>query len=203
MYSNWRIYRVSASGLHSLRDVSSSQLGASRGGGDGRLRSRACPTGGSEQLARSLAVGSPPIGALAQSWIEETSPGYDSQPPRLLDRVRAELRLWHLIGATEKAYVAWIRRFVLFHGKGHPQQMVAREVASFLAHLAAAQRVSASTQNRGRQGSGDSVPRRGLEPLRELVLRRLRLFRAAQPAVLCRPGPLRSRSYMLEVCKQS
>ncbi|HXJ33579.1 MAG TPA: phage integrase N-terminal SAM-like domain-containing protein, partial [Candidatus Eisenbacteria bacterium] len=35
------------------------------------------------------------------------------QPPRLLDRVRIAIRLRHLSRRTEKAYVGWIRRFVL------------------------------------------------------------------------------------------
>jgi integron integrase len=70
-----------------------------------------------------------------------------SSPPRLLDRVRLCLRTRHYSGRTEKAYVGWVRRFVLFHGKRHPDQMGAAEVAGYLAHLATAGRVSASTQN--------------------------------------------------------
>ncbi len=38
------------------------------------------------------------------------------QPPRLLDQVRATLRRLHYSLRTEKAYVAWIIRFVRFHG---------------------------------------------------------------------------------------
>ncbi len=44
-------------------------------------------------------------------------------PPtrKLLDQVRDVLRLKHYSIRTEEAYVDWIRRFVLFHGKRHPQ----------------------------------------------------------------------------------
>jgi len=42
------------------------------------------------------------------------------EEPRLLDRVRHAIRLRHFSRRTETAYVAWIRRFVLFHGKRHP-----------------------------------------------------------------------------------
>ncbi len=35
-------------------------------------------------------------------------------PPRLLDRVRIALRTRHCSLRTEKAYVGWIRRFILF-----------------------------------------------------------------------------------------
>ena len=53
----------------------------------------------------------------------------------------------HLSRRTEDTYVEWIRRFILFHGKRHPQEMGAGEVIGFLSHLAARRRVAASTQN--------------------------------------------------------
>jgi integron integrase len=74
----------------------------------------------------------------------ETPP---ARPPRLLDRVRQTARLRHLSHRTEDAYVDWIRRFILFHGKRHPQEMGALEVVAFLSHLAVRGQVSASTQN--------------------------------------------------------
>ena len=41
----------------------------------------------------------------------------------LLDRVRAAVRTRHYSIRTEDAYVGWIRRFILFHGKRHPDEM--------------------------------------------------------------------------------
>jgi integron integrase len=79
------------------------------------------------------------------SWIGE--PGPLTQPPRLLDRVRAALRLRHLSRSTEQAYTSWIRRFILFHGKRHPAEMGPVEVSSFLSSLATTSQLSASTQN--------------------------------------------------------
>ncbi len=35
--------------------------------------------------------------------------------PKLLDQVRAAVRVRHMALSTEKAYVHWIRRLVLFH----------------------------------------------------------------------------------------
>jgi hypothetical protein len=58
------------------------------------------------------------------------------QPPRLLDRVRAAARLRHYSRRTERAYVGWIRRFVLFHGKRHPAEMGSAEITAFLSWLA-------------------------------------------------------------------
>ena len=69
------------------------------------------------------------------------------QPPRLLDRVRETLRSGHYSPRTESAYVDWIRRFILFHDKRHPDEMGELEVTAFLSSLATHRRVSASTQN--------------------------------------------------------
>jgi integron integrase len=69
------------------------------------------------------------------------------QPPRLLNRVRAAVRLRHYSLRTEEAYVAWVRRFILYHGKRHPLEMGAAEINAFLTHLAVEGHVSASTQN--------------------------------------------------------
>jgi integron integrase len=68
-------------------------------------------------------------------------------PPRLLDRVRAALRTRHCSPRTEKAYVGWIRRFILFHDKRHPAAMGAPEITRFLSVLAVQRNVAASTQN--------------------------------------------------------
>ncbi len=68
-------------------------------------------------------------------------------PPRLLDRVRAGLRARHYSPRTEKTYVAWIRRFILFHGKRHPETMSEADIGSFLSHLASEAKVGAGTQN--------------------------------------------------------
>lgn len=69
-----------------------------------------------------------------------------ARPPRLLDRVRHALRTRHYSPHTEKAYLGWIRRYILFHGKRHPAQMGAPEVESFLTHLATESKVSGPTQ---------------------------------------------------------
>ena len=67
--------------------------------------------------------------------------------PRLLDQVREVIRRLHYSIRTEQAYIDWIRRFVLFHGKRHPREMGAAEVEAFLSHLAAQGNVASSTQN--------------------------------------------------------
>jgi integron integrase len=61
--------------------------------------------------------------------------------------VRAAIQARHYSRRTAETYVGWIRRFVLFHDKRHPDQMGEGEITAFLSHLATARRVSASTQN--------------------------------------------------------
>jgi integrase len=97
-------------------------------------------------IRRPLSVSSTqrqgPAGSLARE--AASSP---PQPPRLLDRVRAAIRARHYSRRTEKAYVAWIRRFILFHQKRHPAEMGGAEVTQFLSALVVDKNVAASTQN--------------------------------------------------------
>ena len=65
----------------------------------------------------------------------------------LLDSVREAVRIRHYSYRTEKTYVHWVKRFVLFHGKRHPQELCEGEVGAFLSHLAVERRVAAATQN--------------------------------------------------------
>lgn len=72
------------------------------------------------------------------------------EQPRLLDQVRARIRLKHYSIRTEESYVQWVKRFVLFHRKRHPREMGAGEVEGFLSDLAIRGKVSASTQNQAK-----------------------------------------------------
>ncbi len=67
--------------------------------------------------------------------------------PKLLDPVRAKIRIKHDSIRTEQAYVDWIRRYILFHGKRHPPKMGKPAVEQFLSHLAVERNVAASTQH--------------------------------------------------------
>src|SRR5262245_4713279 len=73
--------------------------------------------------------------------------GIAPRKPRLLDMVRDAIRVRHYSRRTERAYLGWIRRYILFHDKRHPAQMGSAEVSRFLSALAVDARVSASTQN--------------------------------------------------------
>src|SRR5690554_2380512 len=47
---------------------------------------------------------------------------------------------------TEKKYLHWVKRFILFHGKRHPNSMGGEEVRQFLSHLANSEHVAINTQ---------------------------------------------------------
>ena len=73
-------------------------------------------------------------------------------PPRLIEQVRAEIRARHYSRRTEEAYVHWIRRFIVFHGRRHPRELGGPGISAFVTWLAVEQHVAASTQNQALSG---------------------------------------------------
>ncbi len=67
--------------------------------------------------------------------------------PKLLDQVRASMRTRHYSLQTERTYVSWIKRFIIFHGKRHPNTLSSTHVSAFLSHLATHGKLSSSSQN--------------------------------------------------------
>jgi integron integrase len=71
----------------------------------------------------------------------------NSPSKKLLDQVRDVIRLKHYSYHTEKQYVDWIKRYILFHNKQHPKNLGRPHVEAFLTNLAVEGKVAASTQN--------------------------------------------------------
>ena len=78
--------------------------------------------------------------------MDDIPPSIPNSPTRFMDQVRADLRARGYALSTERTYLHWIKRFIYFSGKRHPQQMGAVEVEAFLNHLAANSGVSPATQ---------------------------------------------------------
>lgn len=74
-------------------------------------------------------------------------PAPQSVRPKLLDQVRDAIRRRHYSYRTEETYIHWIKRFIFFHQKRHPNDMGEAEVTTFLNHLSRERKVAASTQN--------------------------------------------------------
>jgi integron integrase len=70
-----------------------------------------------------------------------------STRPRLLDQLRNRIRYLHYSLQTERAYIHWVKRYIYFHNKRHPQEMSEADIVAFLNHLATREGVAASTQN--------------------------------------------------------
>ena len=68
------------------------------------------------------------------------------QSTRFLDQLRNFIRLRGLAYKTEQTYVFWIKRFIRFHGRKHPETMGSGEVEAFLSHLVLQANVSVATQ---------------------------------------------------------
>jgi integron integrase len=66
---------------------------------------------------------------------------------KLFDQIRAVLRRRHYADKTQKSYIYWTKRFIVYHNMKPPREMGASEVEDFLTHLAVAQKVAPSTQN--------------------------------------------------------
>lgn len=70
---------------------------------------------------------------------------------KLMEQIRRHMRVTHFAIRTEKAYLSWIHRFLVFqkHKSGgwkHPAEMGSAEVNDYLSYLAVERKVAASTQ---------------------------------------------------------
>lgn len=74
-----------------------------------------------------------------------TSP--EPSKPKLMDQVRATIRLLGLSYRTEQTYCDWIKRYIFYHNKHHPNEMGVEEIRAFLTHLVVERNVAPSTQN--------------------------------------------------------
>lgn len=73
-----------------------------------------------------------------------------SEKTKILDQLRIRIRRCGYSIRTEKSYVDWNRRYILFHRKKHPKDMGAEQVEQYLSFLAVQCNVAASTQNQAK-----------------------------------------------------
>jgi site-specific recombinase XerD len=67
--------------------------------------------------------------------------------PKLIDQIHSAIRVKNYSPRTEEAYWHWIKKFIFFHNKRHPNEMGEPEISAFLSHLAVKRKVTSSTQN--------------------------------------------------------
>jgi integron integrase len=63
-----------------------------------------------------------------------------------LEKVRQVMRVQHYAIRTEKSYISWIYRYILFHKKQHPESLGADSVVDFLTYLSVELNVAPATQ---------------------------------------------------------
>ena len=69
---------------------------------------------------------------------------------KLLNQVSDQIRIRHYSYRTEKTYKHWIKQYILFHNKTHPNHLDGEAFNAYLTHLAKKKKVSAATQNLAR-----------------------------------------------------
>jgi len=67
--------------------------------------------------------------------MNDIRPSIPREPARLLDQVRRHMRDAGYAWKTERTYIHWMRRFILFHGKQHPVQMSSIHINCFFEQL--------------------------------------------------------------------
>ena len=63
-----------------------------------------------------------------------------------LNEIRTSIRLQGMSLRTEKTYIYWIKDFIRFHNRKHPNTMGADEVVAYLSYLASRRNVAINTQ---------------------------------------------------------
>ncbi|RLA58611.1 MAG: recombinase XerD [Gammaproteobacteria bacterium] len=78
--------------------------------------------------------------------MDDIRPAIPSGSNRFIDGLRRELRDKVYAFQTEKTYVHWVKRFILFQNKRHPRHMGAEQINQFLSSLVHVRHCSPATQ---------------------------------------------------------
>ena len=86
-----------------------------------------------------------PVDKIARKLLDNMT--MENRPKKLLEQVSDQIRLKYYSYRTEETYIQWIRRYILFHNKRNPKEMVVPEIEAFLTHLAVEGNVAVSTSD--------------------------------------------------------
>lgn len=78
--------------------------------------------------------------------MDDVPPPVSPHSTRLLDQLRLLIRSQNKAWATERTYIHWIKRYIVFHKKKHPSELSEIHIDAFLNHLATQQHVASGTQ---------------------------------------------------------
>lgn len=71
----------------------------------------------------------------------------ETSSPKLLTQIKNKMRASSYSPKTIEAYTHWIKDFILFNNKKHPEKLSKENIEQYLTHLAVKRNVAASTQN--------------------------------------------------------
>ena len=78
--------------------------------------------------------------------MENIRPLISPKSGRFLDQLRLHIRQNGLAYRTEQTYLHWVKRFIRFHGRKHPNDLCMTDVEAFLSHLAEQRTCAVNTQ---------------------------------------------------------
>ena len=78
--------------------------------------------------------------------MDDIRPAIPTGSNRFMHQVCKDLRDRGYSYQTEKTYTHWIKRFILFHNKQHPQQLGSEHINQYLSHLGIERHCSPNTQ---------------------------------------------------------
>lgn len=78
--------------------------------------------------------------------MEDVRPHISPRSGRFLDQLRLHIRQNGLAYRTEQTYLHWVKRYIRFHNRKHPQDLSTSDIELFLTHLAEQRFCSANTQ---------------------------------------------------------
>ena len=128
---------------------------------------------------------------------EDKNNNIPNKHPRLLNQVQDRIRAKHYSIRTEQAYLDWIKKFILYHGKHHPADMGEVEICDYLTHLAVKRKVAASTQNQALSAilfMYKEIIKKDLEEFNDLI----RAKRPSRLPVVFTPGETKKIIIQLE-----
>lgn len=73
--------------------------------------------------------------------------GIPRKQPKLLDQIRTAVRTRNYSIRTERTYVDWAHRYILFHGKQHPAKLGAADINRFLSSLTRVRKLQSERRN--------------------------------------------------------
>lgn len=68
------------------------------------------------------------------------------QKKKLLDQIRDEITAKHYSRKTGRAYIGWIRDYIIYHNKKHPSELNENHIRQYLNSLVIERKLSASSQ---------------------------------------------------------